>query len=36
MIEKAVIVTSLPARSILALPIGRMKSGSSGTSNDWP
>ena len=33
---KATMVTSLPARSIFALPIGRMKSSAVGQSKVWP
>ena len=36
MIEKATMVTCEPARSIFALPMGRMKSSSSGQSKVWP
>ena len=36
MSEKATIVTWLPGRTIRALPIGTMKSGSSGTGTRWP
>ena len=36
MIEKAVMVTSAPARTTLALPIGSTKSGSVGTSKVCP
>ena len=34
--EKVQMVIWLPARTILALPIGTMKSGSVGTSKPWP
>ena len=34
--EKVQMVTEPPSRTILALPIGTMKSGSVGTSKAWP
>src|SRR4029079_7321055 len=35
-IDQDMIVTSLPARAIFALPIGSTKSSSFGTADEWP
>ena len=35
-IDQATMVTSEPARAIFALPIGKTKSSSLGTGEEWP